>query len=110
MIRPPPRSTLFPTRRSSDLGDKKCSMLHVGFLLQLSRVLCCTSTFSCNFRRHYVARELCLATFGGNMLHVGFVLQLSRGLIFILLIRKITFLLINTKIKKGFIRRFSPNG
>jgi hypothetical protein len=34
------------------------------------------------------------------MLHVGFVLQLSRGPICILSISTITFLLINTKIKK----------
>src|SRR5699024_3665046 len=70
---------------------------------------------SCNIRGQYVARELRLATSGGNMLHVSFVLQHPGAIcctwalscnfrevtIFILSIRKITFLLfINTKIKK----------
>ena len=85
-------------------------MLHVDLLLQLSEVLYCTSTFSCNIQGQYVARELRLATFGASMLHVDLLLQLSRALFCILLISTITFLLINTKIKKGFIRRFSPNG
>lgn len=75
-------------------------MLHVDLLLQHSEVLYCTSTFSCNFRRQYVARELRLATFGASMLHVDLLLQLSRGPICILSISTITFLLINTEIKK----------
>ena len=85
-------------------------MLHVSFVLQHPGAICCTWALSCNIQGQYVARELRLATFGASMLHVDLLLQLSRALFCILLISTITFLLINTKIKKGFIRRFSPNG
>ena len=55
-------------------------LLHVNRVLQHSETLCCTWTASCNIRRHYVAREPRLATFGDAMLHVNRVLQHSETL------------------------------
>ena len=96
--------------RRHSLATSRGNMLHVSFVLQHPGAICCTWALSCNIQGQYVARELRLATFGASMLHVDLLLQLSRALFCILLISTITFLLINTKIKKGFIRRFSPNG